>query len=253
MATVSTDALALRRTPFGETSQIVEFLTRDHGRLSLILKGVHRERSQMGGSVDLLDHARVSYFARRGSRSMALLRERHAVRHHAGLRSREDLLAAGLWLVELLQSLAPEGQAVPAMFDLATAFLEALDARPSPAQLPLIVLALEAGLLRMTGFQPVLDRCVSCDKRPSGHKVLRCDLERGGIVCSACREPEDASFPLGAAAAQLVDELAVTDPREIRDVLPTRIENDLRRFHDRTWTHVLERRPRVAAVFARES
>lgn len=251
MGTVSTDALALRRTPFGETSQVVEFLTREHGRLALILKGVHRERSHMGGSVDLLDHARVTYFARRGSRSMALLRERRAVRHHAGLRSREDLLAAGLWLVELLQSLAPENQPVPAMFDLADAFLQALDARPAPARLPAIVLALEAGLLRMTGFQPVLDRCVSCERRPSGHKVLRCDLERGGIVCSACREPEDASFPLGSAAAQLVDELAVTDPREVRDVLPPEIENDLRRFHDRTWTHVLERRPRAGAVFAR--
>lgn len=247
MGTVSTDALALRRTPFGETSQVVEFLTRDHGRLALILKGVHRERSPLGGSVDLLDHARLTYFARRGSRSMPLLRERREVRHHPGLRSREDLLAAGLWLVELLQALAPEDQAVPAMFDLATAFVEALDARPAPDVLPAIVFALEAGLLRMAGFQPVLDRCVSCERRPSGHKVLRCDLARGGIVCSACREPEDESFPLGAAAARLIEELAATDPREVRDVLPSPIENDLRRFHDRTWTHVLERRPRASA------
>ncbi len=99
----------------------------------------------------------------------------------------------------------------------------------------------------MAGFQPVLDRCVSCERRPSGHKVLRCDLARGGIVCSTCREPEDVSFPLRAAAARLIEELAATDPREIRDVLPPLIENDLRRFLDRTWTHVLERRPRAAS------
>jgi DNA repair protein RecO (recombination protein O) len=249
MGTVTTEALALRRTPFGETSQVAEFLTRDHGRVSLILKGVHRERSRIGGPVDLLDHARVTWFARRGSRSLGMLRERRVLDHHAGLRSREDLLAAGLWLVELLQSLAPEDQPVPALFDHAVASLAALDSRPSREAVPAIVFAMEAGLLRMTGFQPVLDRCVSCDRRPTGHKVLRCDLERGGIVCAACREPEDASFPVSAAAASRIEELSVADPREVRELhLPQEIENDVRRFTYRTWLHVLERRPRAAAL-----
>jgi DNA repair protein RecO (recombination protein O) len=249
MATVTTEALALRRTPFGETSQVVEFLTRDLGRVSLILKGVHRERSRMGGPVDLLDHSHLTWWQRRGSRSLQPLRERRVLAHHPGLRSREDLLAAGVWLVELLQALAPEGQAVPALFDHALAVLEALDARPPRAAVPAVVFAMEAGLLRMTGFQPVLDRCVACDRRPSGHKVLRCDLERGGIVCASCREPDDPSFPLGAAAARLVEELSVAGPRAAAALhLPPEVENDVRRFTYRTWLHVLERRPRAAAL-----
>jgi DNA repair protein RecO (recombination protein O) len=249
MGTVTTEALALRRTPFGETSQVAEFLTRDHGRVSLILKGVHRGKSRMGGPVDLLDHARITYFARRGSRSLAPLRERRLLSHHPGLRGRDDLLAAGLWLVELLQALAPEDQPVPGIFDLAVAGLSALDARPPRATVPSVVFAIEAGLLRMAGLQPVLDRCVSCDRRPTGHKVLRCDPGRGGILCSACREPDDPSFPLSAAAARLIQELATTDPRSLRDShLPPEVENDVRRFLYRNWLHVLERRPRAAAL-----
>jgi DNA repair protein RecO (recombination protein O) len=249
MGTVTTEALALRRTPFGETSQIAEFMTRDRGRVGLILKGVHREKSRMGGAVDLLDHCMLTWSERRGSRSLAPLRERRVLDHHPKLRAREDLLGSGLYLVELLLLLAPSGQRLPSLFDLSVRWVDALEASPEPAALPALVFALESGFLRMTGFEPVLDRCVSCDRRPSGHRVLRCDPARGGIVCSACREPGDESFPLSSAAARMVGELAGTDPGRVASVtIPRDITNDLRRFFDRTYVHLLERRPRCAPL-----
>ena len=249
MPQVTTEALALRRTPFGESSQVAEFLTRDAGRVSLILKGVHRDKCRMGGPVDLLDHCVVTWHARKGSRSLAPLRERKVLCHHPGLRSREDLLAAGLALIELLQALVPEGQRLVAVFDRSVAFLSALESRPPPGAVPAVVFALEGGLLRMAGFQPVLDRCVACERQPTGHRALRCDPGRGGIVCSQCRRPEDDTFPLSAEGAELVMRLSGSDPRELTGlVLPAEIEADLRRFFWRTWTHVLERRPRSLAA-----
>ena len=245
MGSVTTEALALRRTPFGESSQIAEFLTADHGRVSLILKGVHRDRSRLGGSVDLLDHCRITWFARRGSRSLQPLRERAVLSHHAGLRSREDLLGAGFWLLELLRTLAPEGQPMPQLFAHALRFVQALDARPPRAALPALLFALEGGFLRMTGFEPVLDRCVSCDRRPAGHRALRCDPARGGIVCAACRRSGGETVPLSSAAAAMAGRLAGTDPRQLlQTCLPPEIEIDVRRLYQRLWLHVLERRPR---------
>ncbi|HVQ27701.1 MAG TPA: DNA repair protein RecO [Planctomycetota bacterium] len=249
MGTVTTEALALRRTPFGETSQVAEFMTRDRGRVSLILKGVHRERSRLGGPVDLLDHCRITWWERRGSRSLAPLRERKLLGHHPGMRRREDLLSAGLYLVELLQALAPEGQRMPALFELAVAYLAALDAAPEPASVPAVIFALEGGALRMAGLQPVLDRCVACDRRPSGHRVLRYDPGRGGIVCSTCRGTDDESQSLPAAAAGLIAELSDVDPRQASTlVIPQDLENDVRRFFYSTYLHVLERRPRCLVL-----
>jgi len=249
MGTVTTEALALRRTAFGETSQVAEFMTRDRGRVALILKGVHRERSRMGGPVDLLDHCRITFWERRGSRSLAPLRERRLLGHHPGMRRREDLLAAGLHLVELLQALAPEGQRMPALFELAVNYLAALDAGPEPAAVPAVIVALEGGALRMAGLQPVLDRCVACDRRPSGHRVLRYDPGRGGIVCSTCRGTDDESLSLPAAAAGLIAELSAADPRQASShPIPAELENDVRRFFYRTYVHVLERRPRCLVL-----
>jgi DNA repair protein RecO (recombination protein O) len=249
MGTVSTEALVLRRTPFGETSQVAEFMTRERGRVSLILKGVHRERSGMGGPVDLLDHCRIAWWARNASRSLAPLRERRVLSHHPGLRAREDLLGAGLYLVELLQTLAPEGQRQQGLFGYALAYLAALEARPPARSVPAIVFALEGGVLRMTGFLPVLDRCVSCERKPQGHRSLRYDPARGGIVCSACREPADETYPLSAAAAELVGRLAEADPRRVSESdVPQETENDVRRFFYRTYVHVLERKPRCLVL-----
>ena len=249
MGTVTTEALALRRTPFGESSQVAEFMTRDAGRIALILKGVHRERSRLGGPVDLLDHCRITWWERRGSRSLAPLRERRLMSHHAGMRRREDLLAAGLHLVELLQALAPEGQRLPALFDLAVAFLAALDAAPQAAGVPAAIFALDGGALKIAGLQPVLDRCVACDRRPSGHRLLRYDPGRGGIVCSTCRGTDDDSLSLPASAAQLIAELSDADPRQASSLaIPQDLENHVSRFYHRTLLQVLERQPRCLVL-----
>jgi hypothetical protein len=97
----------------------------------------------------------------------------------------------------------------------------------------------------MTGFEPVLDRCVSCDRRPAGHRALRCDPGRGGLVCSACRRSDGDLVPLSAAAAELAGQWAGSDPRQLLDVIvPPEIETDVRRLYHRLWLHVLERRPR---------
>ncbi len=242
---VTSEAIALRRTPFGETSQIAEFLTRHEGRVTLMLKGVHRPRARKGGGVDLLDVSRLTYMSRRRSRSMPMLTERILLGHHPALRRRNDLMLAGQYLVELLRAVTPEGQPVPGIFRLSLAYLEALESQPSGEALPAVVFAMEGGILRMTGFQPVLDRCVSCGRRPDGFRTLRCDPAKGGIVCSACRSPEDDVFDVTSIAAQTILQLTGPDPRKMVDiVLPTEVVNQVRGFYDRYFIHVLERRPR---------
>lgn len=252
MPRVTTEALVLHRVAFGESSQVAEFLTRDQGRLSLILKGVFRPRDRKGGGVDLLDHCRVTYTRRRGSRSLPQLVERRVLGHHPRLRQRLDLLLAGEALVELLRALAPEGQPHRALFDLSLAYLAALQAQPAPPQLPAVVFALQAGILRLTGFEPVLDRCVVCERRPDGPRPVRCDPERGGVVCSACRQGADRSYVLTPPAVAAIVSLTGADPREVGGlVLPPGIERQMQQHFDRFLLHVLERPSRCHVLHGR--
>ncbi len=249
MPRVTCEALALRRSVFGETSQIAEFLTRECGRVALILKGVHRPKARKGGGVDLLDHCQIVFTSRGRSRSLPPLSERVVLSHHPTLRSREDTLRAGLYAVERLRALVPEGQRLRGVFELALSAISTLDSGLAPQSVPSVLFALDGGLLRMSGFQPELDRCVSCGRQPHAKHSLRCVPAMGGVVCSACFVGHDAvSFPLSAAGAGAVRQFARVQPSAVRDVvLPPAIENDVRRFYDRTLLHVLERPPRCAA------
>ena len=248
MARVITEAIVLRRTPFRETSQIAHFMTRQQGRVSLILKGIHRPKDRKGGGVDLLDRCSITYTTRR-SRSLPPLTERKVLSHHPVMREREDLMRAGQVFVEWVLALVPEEMPAGGVFDLGVAFLEALDARPPRATVPAAIFALQGGMLRMSGFEPVLDRCVQCHREPDGHNLLRCDLVRGGVVCARCREGDDGSFAISQPSSVVVQKMAWVDPRRLAEVvLPEPIERDVRRFYHQTFLHLLERPPRTATV-----
>ncbi len=54
MKPVRTSAIVLRRTNYGEADRILQLLTPDHGKLSVMAKGVRREKSKLAGGIELL-------------------------------------------------------------------------------------------------------------------------------------------------------------------------------------------------------
>ncbi|MGE5309490.1 MAG: DNA repair protein RecO [Sphaerimonospora mesophila] len=51
--TIRTKAIVLRRTNYGEADRIVQVITPDHGRLSMMARGVRREKSRLAGGIEL--------------------------------------------------------------------------------------------------------------------------------------------------------------------------------------------------------
>lgn len=54
MKPVRTSAIVLRRTNYGEADRILQLLTPEHGKLSVMAKGVRREKSKLAGGIELL-------------------------------------------------------------------------------------------------------------------------------------------------------------------------------------------------------
>jgi len=54
MSTIRTKAIILSRTNYGEADRIMNILTPDNGKLSVIAKGVRREKSKLAGGIELL-------------------------------------------------------------------------------------------------------------------------------------------------------------------------------------------------------
>lgn len=54
MKPVRTKAIVLRRTNYGEADRIVQLLTKQHGKVSVMAKGARREKSKLAGGIELL-------------------------------------------------------------------------------------------------------------------------------------------------------------------------------------------------------
>src|SRR5256885_16925450 len=66
LATYRDRAVVLRKLDYGEADRIFTLLTRDHGKVGAIAKGVRRQESKLGPSLELYGHIDVLLAKGRG-------------------------------------------------------------------------------------------------------------------------------------------------------------------------------------------
>lgn len=64
---LTTRAIVLRRTDYGEADRILTILTPDNGQISVIAKGVRREKSKLAGGIELFSVCELSMVRRLGA------------------------------------------------------------------------------------------------------------------------------------------------------------------------------------------
>lgn len=123
-------AILIRRRAWSETSWIVTWLTRDHGKVSTVARGARRPSSPHAGKLDLFFVAEISFSVSRTS-SLHSLRE---VRVLAGFPGRPvaNVFLAG-YFAELVDLITQPGEPVGPVYNLLERAVEFL--RGSPASL----------------------------------------------------------------------------------------------------------------------
>lgn len=110
-------AILLRRTKFSDTSLIVTWLTREHGKLKTMAKGALRPKSAFSGVLDLFFEVEIALV--RSSRSeIHTLREVALRNPFEGLRKEYARVELASYFVELLELMTEAEQPVPELFDL---------------------------------------------------------------------------------------------------------------------------------------
>lgn len=113
----STAAILLRRTKFSETSLIVTWLTRDHGKLKTMAKGARGRKSAFAGAIDLFFETEIS-FVRSQRSEIHTLREVALREPFDGLRRDYARVELGAYFVELLEMTTEPEHPVPELYDL---------------------------------------------------------------------------------------------------------------------------------------
>ena len=249
---VKDQGIVLRTVPFGNTSQIVVWLTADGGKLATAAKGSQRPKSPFLGQYDLFYTCELLYYAR-GPRGLHLLKECTPLAMRPALRRDWRACAAASYAASLFDRILPDGPVDSALYRLLDDTLDALaDRTPGPAFLP----RFELRLLRTLGLAPDWTRCARCRAplllpggAPSG-PAAHLDARVGRILCPACAEIEGAAstLPLGASALAIL--AAITAGRTIPPTLPATVYRELRQAVG-LWLErhaELAPRPRAAAL-----
>lgn len=194
------DGVVLRTQKLGESDRIITLLTRRHGRVRAVAKGVRRTGSKFGARLEPFGHIDLQLAAPAGeqpTRSLQTISQVVGIVLYGG-RFLDDYprYTAASAIAETAERLTPEeGEPTLRLFQLTLGGLKALAARERAA-----TLVLDAYLLRamaIAGWAPALDACAVCGT-PGQHRAF--SVPAGGCVCGDCRPP-GAAHPAPAALA----------------------------------------------------
>jgi len=187
-----TEAIVLRVIDYGESDRIVTFCTADFGKIRGIAKGARRSRKRFVNALEPFSCSRI-HFSRRGPESLALIEGCDILSHFPGIRADLEKTLAASYLIDLTDQFTPEDKKNEASFFLLLDFLRLLE---GTAMTEALLRFFEIRLLRISGYDPVLDHCLCC-KMPIGKQgAYFFDAAKGGLTCNGCRPGSPDAIPV---------------------------------------------------------
>lgn len=126
-------AILLRKIPWSETSLIVTWLARDHGRVRTVVRGARRPKSGFCGMLDLFFQAEIS-FSSQARGDLHQLGEVRVTAPFDAARAGHVSYCLCAYFAELMDHAAPVTQAAPGLYDLLRRAVNHLGDKPASAR-----------------------------------------------------------------------------------------------------------------------
>ncbi|MDQ6688549.1 MAG: DNA repair protein RecO [Actinomycetota bacterium] len=186
MPLYSDEAIVLRTRKLAEADRIITLLTRQHGVVRAVAKGVRRTTSRFGSRLEPFTHVDLQLAE---GRNLDVVTQADT-RTPFGVRISDDYqryTAASVMLETAERLVAEEREPSVQQYLL---LVGALRAMTSGEHRPADVL--DSFLLRsmsVAGYAPSFDRCARCGA-PGPHAAF--NPAAGGVLCATCRQPGSA-------------------------------------------------------------
>jgi DNA repair protein RecO (recombination protein O) len=222
----TTSAIVLRTWPFGESDRIVSFLTESHGKMSGIAKGAKRSRKRFANSLEPFSLVTLR-FQERPHTSVAFISACELQHAYTRLAGSLEKIAYASYLVEITEGLIAEREDNPMVFNHLREGLLCLEA----GEISQLFLArFQLRLLKLTGYQPVFDRCGRCgvDRWQSIARLWHFSLRDGGVLCAFCARLRKEIFSLTPQALDLMAAIQNENATETDVACTPSILNEIR-------------------------
>lgn len=182
MPLVRDQAVVLGRLDYSETSQVIVLMTRDHGKVRGIAKGIKRGTKQrFAAAIDLMELGSVVLSARPDRPStLANVTEWTQTRSMLGLREKLVRLQSGQYVCEITGALTEDWDPHPRLYDALVDTLVSLGDADEPW---VLVTGFQRRLLEEIGSCPRFDTCVLCGRTDG---LTHFSSFEGGMLCRHC-------------------------------------------------------------------
>jgi DNA repair protein RecO (recombination protein O) len=182
------EGVVLRTQKLGEADRIITVLTRRHGKVRAVAKGVRRTKSKFGARLEPFSHVDLQLYT---GRNLDIVSQAESIRSYGpSIAADYPAYTAGTAVLETADRLtAEEKEPSLRLFLLVIGALRSLAENTHPS-----ALVLDAYLLRamsVAGWEPALGDCARCGQH-GPHRHF--SVPAGGTVCPGCR-PTGSGMP----------------------------------------------------------
>ena len=241
-----TPAIVLRTWPFGESDKIVSFLTENHGKLTGIAKGAKRSRKRFVNSLEPFSLVNLR-FQDRAHSNLAFIVAADLTLGFKHLLTSLEKISFASYLVEITDGLIGEREENRLVFLHLKAGLTHLEEQSTSLT---FLTSFELKLLKLAGYQPLLESCRRCGKERWVRYATRWHFSPrdGGILCESCSRLRKEVFSLSAATLEILTNIQDEKNIPSSDVLPpTRVLKEIRSVVVRFIEFQMEREIKSAA------
>jgi DNA repair protein RecO (recombination protein O) len=195
-----TTAIILNSLDYGESDRILSLYTGEFGKLKGIAKGARRSKKRFPNALEPFSLLHV-IFSKRERDTLVLIENCDIINHHSGIRENLDKTLVSSYLLELTDKFTQEGKKDMALFQLLKNFLHIIDTGIHSEEL---IRFFEIRILKLSGYEPIFDRCMLCNKPVSHEELYRFVPSKGGIKCKKCHQNSFDSFPVSVGTIKSI-------------------------------------------------
>jgi DNA repair protein RecO (recombination protein O) len=177
---IATNAIVLKRIPYGDTSVICRMFTEDMGKISILAKGAWRPKNATGPLLEPINHIHIQFY-NKNTRDIQILKDAGFIQQFPSLRNSLGRIILAFAIVEIIDKSTLESNPYPILYRLGWRALDKLNDK-NQNQWVVFAFFLYQLSLRL-GFMPNLSNCSQCNNKMTQGRI---DKFIGELVCLDC-------------------------------------------------------------------
>lgn len=152
MSIVKTEAFVLKGFRYGESSKIITFYSKEHGKISAIVKATRTMKSKFGGATENINYVRV-IFNKKENRELQFISSAECIESFSKIKADLDKLNTAFRILELLNHAVHDYDANLQLFELLHETLVMLN--DSGGNFENYLLYFQVKLVKLLGINPI--------------------------------------------------------------------------------------------------